>query len=275
MSAIFGKTAKINRVVTGTPDVYYELGGTVLEGRYDVRPSVNQEVGADTGRTLASQKVVAVKPMIDWTMNVRTLANYLLAYGIITANGAVPAHTLFFTDGSETFKLVDAKVDKVRITINQNDPIKAVVTALAKSYDTATAGTFLFKTDPAMYKNAVNLISIGGSPITKWRDIELSVDNNVLQETLGSSIAPAEVEEQEARHEITITRAKPAASLIADAYAGTPKTVILTLIDNQSSPVSKTLTFTDALISSEEIQVRELSIIYEKIVCKAKSVTIT
>jgi hypothetical protein len=274
MSAIFGKTYKINRVVTGTPDVYYQLGGTILEGRYDVRPTVNEEVGSDTGRTLASQKVVAVKPMIDFTMNVRVLADYLTAYAFITANGAVPAHTLYCTDGTETFKLTDAKVDKARITINQNDPIKAAISVLAKAYATATAGTFLFKTDPAMYKDAVTTLTIGGAPVLKWRDIEISVDNNVLQEILGTTIAPAEVEEQEARYEITITRAKPAASLIADAYAGTSKTVVIALVDKQGSPVTKTLTFTDALISTSELQDRELGIIYEKIVCKAKSVTI-
>jgi len=268
---IYGKNVKINRQ-SGT--TFYQLGGTILDAKYDPRPTVNQEVGSDTGRTLAADKVVSVKPQLEFTMNVRRLVDYLTTYCMITANGAVPAHDMIVTDGSETFKLFSCKADKIRITINQTDPIKAVVTVLALSYGTAATGTFLFRTEAPMYKDAVGTLTLDGT-VVNWKEIEISCDNNVLQEILGSTITPAAVEEQHALFEITITRAKPATSLIGAAYNGTAQTLVIELDDHQTSPVEKILTFTDCFISTSQLEDHELGIVYEKITVKAKTYTLT
>src|SRR4030042_4083591 len=268
---LYGKNVKINRQ-DGT--TFYELGGTIIDAKFDPRPTVNQEVGSDTGRTLADDKVVAVKPQLEFTMNLRRIVDYITTYCMITANGATPAHDLIVTDGSETFKLWGCKADKIKIKINQTDPITAVITVLTLSYGNTATGTFKVRTDEAMYKDAIGTLTIGGAAIVNWKEIEINIDNNVLQEILGSGITPAAVEEQHALYEITITRAKPASSLIGAAYNGTTQTLIIGISDNQTVPVEKIITFPTTFISSPEIQDHELGVVYEKITIKAKTVTI-
>jgi len=276
MSAQFGKAYKINRVVKGTPDVYHELGGTVLGGRIDPRVTVHEEVGSGEGRQLSAQKAVAVKPIIEWTQNIRRLEDYITTYAMITAEGVVPAHTLYVTDGAEHHDFSLAKVNSCRISIRQTASINAAISVFGKTRAAPTLGTFLYQTDPAMYKNAVTTLTLNTAPVTGWRDIEFGVDNNVVQEVLGTAITPAEVEEQEARYFMRITKARiGATSKFVDAYSGTVQDFVIALQDGQGTPVTKTFTFADMYLTTARIEDRELGMILHRIEAKGKSLVIS
>jgi len=275
VSTIFGKNWKVNRVVKGAPDVYYELGGTILDCRLDPRAAIAQEIGSGEGRQI-TQKVVAVKPVIEWTQNVRRLEDYIIGYAFISGEGAVPAHTLHVSDGTEHHELDGVKVNTCRVRITQTESIRADISALIKTRtELASVGTFKFRTDPAMFKDAVTTLTIGGASVTKWTEIEFAVDNNVLQEVLGTDLTPTEVEEQEARYTGRITRARSGSSLFADALSGTKKDVVIALKDNQSTPVTKTFTFTDALLRTSRIEDRALGIVFERIEWQGNKLTVT
>lgn len=274
MSAIYGKAWKINRVTKGTPDVYSKLGGTVLDARIDPRITIHEEVGSGEGRQISAQKIVAAKPVVEWTMNLRKLTDYITAYAMITAEGAVPAHTLYVTDGSEHHDFSLCKVNSCRITIRQTESIKAALSVFIKTHATATINTFLKNTEAAMYKDAVTTLTLNTDPITKWSEIEFGVDNNVLQEVLGTDITPSEVEEQEARCSMRITRARVGTEgKFAEALAGTVQDFVITLTD--ADELAKTFTFADMYLSVARKEDRGLGIVMERIEGKGKSLVIS
>jgi len=274
MSAQFGKNWKINRVVKGTPDVYHELGGSVLNARIDPRVTVYEEVGSGQ-RQLTAQKAVAAKPLVEWTQNIRRLDDYITTYAMITAEGVVPAHTLYVTDGVEHHDFSLAKVNEVRISIRQLESIKAAISVFGKTHNTPELGTFLYQTEAAMFKDAVTTLTLGAA-VTKWSDIEFGVNNNIIQEILGTTITPSEVEEKEARYFMRITRARVGAtSKFGDALDGTEQDFVIALVDKQTTPVTKTFTFADMVLTTSRIEDRGLGIVYERIEGKGKSLVIT
>jgi hypothetical protein len=154
------------------------------------------------------------------------------------------------------------------------ESIKAHIQVALKTDATPSVGTFLYHTDKAMYKDAVTTLTIGDA-ITGWSEIEFGVDNKVLQEVLGTDIQPTEVEEQEAVYSGHILRAKPAASKYATAIVGTPQTVVIWLVDNQSSPVTTKFTFADAYLKTAKIEDKALGLVFERIEWEGKSMVIT
>jgi len=275
MSAQFGKNWKINRVAKGTPDVYYQLGGTVLDAHIDPRITVHEEAGSGT-RQLVSQQVVAAKPVVEWTQTIRRLDDYITSYAMITAEGAVPAHTLYVTDGAEHHDFSSNKVNSCRISIRQLESIKAALSVFVKTHDVATLDTFLYRTDPAMYKDAVTTLTLNTVAVTKWSEIEFGIDNNVVQEILGTTILPSEVEEGEARYFMRITRGRVGAtSKFGEALSGTEQDFVIALTDNQSSPVTKTFTFADMLLRTARKEDRALGIIMERLEGVGKSMVIS
>lgn len=267
----YGINWKIGRYLNPT---YYALGGTVLEASLDPRVTVHEEAGSGQ-RQLASQKAVEAKPTLEWTQNIRRLADYINAYCMPTAEGAIPAHTLHVTDGIEPHELGGVKVNSCMITIKVSDSIKAKISAMIKTHTTASIGTFSEATEAAMYKNAVTSVTLGGGALTQWQQIEFGVDNKVLQETLGNQLMPAEVQEQEALYTMRITRAMNTASRFGLALAGTSQTFVIALTDNQSNPVTKTYTFADMYLTTARKEDRALGLIMEKIEGKGKSLVIT
>jgi len=276
MSAIYGKAWKINVVVKGTPDIYYPIGGTVLNAKIDARPTIHSEVGSGEGRQISAQKIVAAKPLIEWTMNIRDLEDYILESAMITDEGVVPAHVLYVTDGSEHHDFGLCKVNSCRITIRQLESIKAALSVFIKTHAPLTPETFNFRTFPAMYKNAVTTLTLNTVDVVKWSEIEFGVGNNVLQEILGVDILPSEVEEQEARYSMRITRARVGAtSKFGNALDGTTQDFVIALTDNEETPVTKTFTFADMYLSTTSKEDRGLGIVYERIEGKGKSMVIS
>jgi len=273
MSIVYGKDYQIN---VFTDPTYEALGGTVYEPTLDPNANVVTEVGCGEGaRTIATQKTVEVKPALRWTMNVRRLEDYITSKAFITAEGAVPAHVLAVKIGSEYHKLTGCKVNRCTLSIHQIESIKAQLEVFAKDREVGASWEFAKRTEEAMWKDAVTTFTIEATPVTNWSEIEITVDNKVLQEILGTSIKPSEVGEREAMYSGRILRAVSGTTLIADALAGTKKDIVIALTDQQSTPVTKTFTFADATLRSVPVKVRGLEIVYEEINWEGKSLVIT
>ena len=273
MSVVYGTDYQIN---VKNDTVYEPLGGTVYEPVLDPNASIVTEVGCGEGaRTIAAQKIVSAKPALRWTMNLRKLVDYITTKAMITAEGAVPAHDLTVKIGSEYHILGGCKVNTCRITIRQLESIKAALEVFAKTRTEGSSWTFEKATDDAMWKDALTTLTLGSTPITKWREVEFGVDNKVAQEILGVDILPTEVHEREAAYTGHIIRAVAGATEVADVLAGTPKDVVITLTDNQTTPVAKTFTFAGAYLKTSRISVRGLEMIVERIDWEAKTMVIT
>ena len=274
MSIAYGDKYKINRFES---PAYYGLGGTVMTATIDPDAEIATEVGCGEGtRAIAFRKIAAVRPKISWTQNIRRLVDYITLNALITAEGAVPEHNLAVDEGAGGLHLfTGCKVNTCRITIRQSESIKAALEVLAKARSTQTTWTFVKATDEAMYKTALTTLSIGGVAETKWQEVEFGVDNNVIQEMLGVSILPTEVGERQALYSGHIIRAVAQASLVPDVLTGTPKTIVITLTDNQATPVAKTFTFTNAELRRSQVQARGLDMIIERIEWEGKTMVIT
>ena len=267
---IYGKTFKINRYDTQ----YNPMGGTILNATLDPRIQTHMEAGT-AQRQLASHKVVAAKPVLDFEMNIRRLTDFITSHAMITAEGVVPAHTLYYTDGTESYKFENSKVNTCRISIKTLESVKANIQVALKSHAALSPSTFEFRTEDAMYKDAVTTLNIESAPVTGWSEIEFGVDNKVLQEVLGTDIEPTEVEEQEAVYTGHILRAKPSTSKYTTALDGTVQDIVIALQDNQSSPVTKTFTYANACLKTSKIEIRKLGLDFERIEWEGKSQVIS
>jgi len=274
MSIAYGDKYKINRFATPT---YYGLGGTVMTATIDPDAEIATEVGCGEGtRTIAFRKITAVRPKVSWTQNIRKLADYITLNAMITAEGVVPAHDLALDEGGGGFHLfTGCKVNTCRITIRQAESIKAALEVLAKARSTQTTWEFVKASEEAMYKTALTSLKIGANPETKWQEVEFGVDNNAIQEILGSEILPTEVGERQALYSGHIIRAVAQASLVSDVILGTPKTIEIKLTDKATTPVTKTFTFTNAELRRSQVQARGLDMVIERIEWEGKTMVIT
>jgi len=273
MSTVFGTDYQINRKVA---TVYYGLGGTPYEPTLDPDATIVTEVGCGEGsRAISAQKIVAVNPKLSWTMNVRKLDDYITLNGMITAEGAVPSHDLAVKIGTEYHLLTACKVNTCKITIRQKETVKAALEVLAKGRSAGASWTFVKATDAAMWKDSLITLSIAGTPVTNWSEVEFGVDNKVVQESLGVDILPTEMGEREAVYSGYILRAVNVATLIPDVISGTPKTIVMALRDNQGTPVTKTFTFANATLKTSRVNVRGLEMVMERIEWEAKGLVIT
>ena len=273
MSTVYGTDYQINRKSGAT---YYGLGGTPYDITLDPDATIVTEVGCGEGsRTIAAQKITEVRPKISWNMNVRKLQDYILNNAMISGEGAVPSHDLAVKIGSEYHLLTGCKVNTCKLTIRQKETVKAAIEVLAKDRSAGSSWTFAKATENAMWKNALTTLSIGGSSVTNWSEVEMGVDNKVIQEILGTNVKPTEIGEREAIYSGYILRTVNAATLVPDVISGTQKTVIITLTDNQTVPVAKTFTFANANLKTSRVNVRGLEIVWERIEWEAKGLVVS
>lgn len=224
-------------------------------------------------RTLDLLQQTGVVPGIDWTQTVKVLGDYITTYAMPTAQGAIIAHSLGYTDGAETNELKLAKVNRCNIVVRRGETIKAELSALAEDLATFSPATFLHKTEAAMDWTDAGL-SIE-STITNWREFGFGVDNNVKAEFLGTGLVPSDVEEGEAVYSGYAIISRKAASKFADVKAGVAKTVAITLTDHQTTPVATTFTFAAAILKISRVEVRGLGMELERIEWEAPGLVIS
>lgn len=273
MTYVYGKDYQIN---IKNASVYEAIGGTVYEPTLDPNAEVVTEVGCGEGaRTIAAQKLVSARPTLRWTMNIRRLADYITSKAMITAQGALPAHDLIVKIGTEYHILGSCKVNTCKLRVRQNESIKAELEVFAKTRTAGSTFTFASRADGAMWKNAVTTFTINTVAVTGWQEFDFGIDNKVVSEVLGTDILPTEVGEREALYTGRILRAVSGTTKIGDVLAGTEQDIVITLTDNQGTPVVVTFTFADCNIRSNPVRVRGLEMVFEEINWSGKGLVIS
>jgi hypothetical protein len=268
MSSTTGSSWKVGRYETTTP---YDLGGIPFDVKVTKHASVTKEAGTGT-RKLASIDSSGVYYTIDFKMKVQVLATFINVYCIPTAEGAITAASLYVTNGTTT-RGFTAYCNTCSIDINQTGAIVASIQMVAVANEDKTISITNAAQTP-MTKAAVTTLSIGGTTITKWTKISFGVNNNVKVISTGNGVAATEIFAQQAEYSGNITFVQTAA-LVYGYATDVVKDIIITLTDNQSSPVAKTYTFDDARASSNEYNVAELDITYESISWDCDELAIT
>ena len=272
MSSKFGKAFKLNRVVSGTPYTHYELGGRIIRAVPTMNGDTYREPVTGT-RTLDILKQTGVVPGIDFTMNIKRLEDYITTYAMITAQGAVPAHSLGYTDGYEQNEFAQSKVDRCNIVVRRGESIKAELSVLAEDLDTFSPATFLYHTEKAMMWNDATL-NIDGS-ITNWREFAFGVNNNVVAEFLGVGLTPSEVEELEALYSGYAIISRKVDSKFATVKEGSDVSIAIALTDHQTSPVTKNFVFADSILKISRVEVAGLGLELERIEWEAPGLVIS
>jgi len=224
-------------------------------------------------RALDVLKQTGVVPGLDWTMNLKILATYIEAYAMITAEGAVTAHSLGFTDGVEVNELKLAKVDRCNIVVRCGESVKAELSAIGEDMDEFVPATFLQDTEaPIVWTDAT--LSVG-SAVTNWREFAFGVNNNVVAEFLGTTLVPTDVEDLQAEYFGHAIISRKAASKFAGVKGGAETAIEITLADHQTTPVTTTFTLAKAILKSSRIEVPGLGLELERIEWEAPGLVIS
>jgi len=275
MSVKTGRDFQLNRYYfDGTTEYWYPLGiVNPCEPFVDVAELV-QEVGTGT-RKIQLLEPALVQPQINPTILVQRFA-YLIEYAFRSGEVEVPAHTLKWTDGLTYYTLEGCKVNTCEVTIPFSGAIKAVLNIQAKSLDdTPFTPSWVSWTEEPITKRDVTALTLGGVDILgRFIEVVFRADNRVVSEGRGTGITPQDVYEQEARYSGRIDLALTSAALLKDVYSGTKKTVVITLQDRQTTPVTKTFTFSDVVIKSRE-RVEGLRRIIERVEWEGARLTIS
>ncbi len=236
-----------------------------------MRGSIFKEPVTDS-RALGTLKGTGVVPGIDWTMNIKKLADYIEAYAMITAEGAITAHSLGYTDGYEKNELKKAMVDRCNIIVRRGESVKAELSAIGENMAVFVPVTFLQDTEEAMVWSDCTL-AIGGA-IDHWREFAFGVNNNVVAEFLGTGLMPTDVEAQQAEYFGHAIVSRKVASQLPAVKGASETIVAMTLANHESSPVTRTYTFAKAILKTSRVEVPGLGLELERIEWEAPGLVI-
>ncbi len=275
--SLTGKSYKLKRYAAGD----YHVGGILFYGSPDMNPTLTQEAGSGQYE-LALSKITGVMPKINWHMKLQRLGDFVADYSgtnkfaFVSDEGAQTAHTLYYTDGLDSFKFTDCYTNSCTVRIPLHGAITAELESLATTYASQAYGSDPSSiTDAVLTKANLNTLKIGNTSInTDWMTVDFGVTHNVKQENLGTTLPPADVYQQETKYFVNITRALKTQSFATGAYNATPQTITIQLNDNQTTPVKTKFTFTDMQMSAQSKEIRELGIIQERITCSGKDCTL-
>lgn len=269
--AYWGKSFKLNRIAGSTCSAI----GIPKNPRPHVRARSFTELGTEA-RTLSLRKAMEVLPGIEFDLVLQDFS-YLETYAMVTAEGVVPAHDIVFTDGVEIGKFSNCKVARCEMSVPRAS-VEAAITILAESYavvSPAPSWDTPIAFDPMTFMDVQSFTIGGGSDLkTLFRDLRFAVDNRVVAEYFGTGVTP-DVEEQEAVYSGSVVIPRTAAALLADVLTGTPVEVVISLKDHETTPVTKTFTFSDCILTLSRIEIRGLGIELERIEWEPTSLAIT
>jgi hypothetical protein len=211
---------------------------------------------------------------LDFKSKMQILTTYFNAYAMITAEGALPSHSLYTYDGITKRGFTGCLVDKASLEINQTGPIIGSYNVIATGNEDKDL-TITQDTEAVMTKAALTTLTVGGvSKLTKFTSVRMAVDNHVAKQASGTGHSITDAYAKHASYEIDIEIVKTAA--LTYGYDTTRQaTVVLALTDNQGTPVTKTYTFANMAVRSNAYRVDELGLTFEKINGEGNSVVIT
>ena len=248
------------------------MGGSVIRAVPTLRGSIFKEPVTDS-RQLGTLKGTGAIPGLDWTMNIKVLGTYIEIYAIPSAEGAITAHSLGYTDGIEVNELLKAMVDRCRILVRRGESVKAELSAVGEDLAVFVPATFLQDTEVAMDWTDCTL-DIGGA-VTNWREFAFGVNNNVVAEFLGTGLVPSDVEALQAEYSGHAIISRKGASQHAAVLGASETSIAIALANHETSPVTRTYTFAKAVLKTSNIEVPGLGFELERIEWEAPGLVIT
>ncbi len=259
MSSTTGKSWVIGRYATST---FYPLGGIAFDVKVDRKSSTTKQPGTGQ-RKLASTTTSGIYYVIDFKLKVQILASFITSYCMITAEGALPSFGLYVDDGITKRGFTGCYVNTCNLEVDQAGALVASIQVIAIANEDKTL-TGTSNTEAPMSKASVTAFTLGGNPLSKWTKIGFSINNNVEVLSTGNGVAMTEIFAKQAEYSGSIDFVKTAA--LAYGYTTTQVAdLVITLVDNQSSPATVTFTFDDVRANSDGYMVQELGITREKI----------
>jgi hypothetical protein len=196
-----------------------------------------------------------------------------MAYAMVTAEGTLPAHGLYVTDGSVKRGFTDCLIDRCDIEVDQTGSATAELTAFSIANE-AKDLTVTYDTEAPITKKGFTAVEIGLTSIAKFTSLRFGVVNNIARVPTGTTDVITELFARDPNYSGRLTFLKTASQPIFNWDATLKQNVLITIQDNQATPVSKTFTFTLAAMRSNPFDVEELNETYERIDWQGDKVTI-
>lgn len=270
MSTKTGINLSVGRYDGTTP---YALGMRVTSCKVKKLPLHNTDE-AGTATRQVDQTSTGFYYEIQLRGKVKRFTDYITTYCMITAEGNLPSHNIYVDDGIESRGFTGCYVDKCNISGRQNGVVMADITIKALA-DEVKDLTITEATEAPISKAGVSTISFGGAAKTKWTTWNFAVDNHVQVVATGNGVAATEIYAKEATYSGQVQFVKTAGFVFGFGTSVTNSTVVYTIVDNQSSPVTKTFTFASAKFESNEYGPEELDLNYETVTWRGYSLVIS
>jgi hypothetical protein len=269
-STVTGVTQKIGTYEGTTPS---SLGGKIVSSSGPEKRVLNQTESPSTGTRQVDLNTTGIYWAIPFRMKLQILSKFLIGKCFVSNEGELESFNLYYQDGATKKGFANALVDTCKISIDQQGFIVADVSPLALAPE-AKDFTITPDTERVMTKAAVTL-TIGGTEVTGWESIDITVNNHVTVASSGNGDAATDLFAKEATYEISVKLFKKAALQFGEDSTTKQKTIVLTITDNQTVPVAVTFTWVNAELSSNNNSLEGLGIVYEDIKAKAKNLVIT
>lgn len=207
-------------------------------------------------------------------MNLKRLADYVIGYAFVSAEGDLPEHELRYTDGVDDMKLTGAKADKCRVSVRSGGRARVSLEAVGKDLASESFGTVSESDDEPIDFTGFTTVNFGGA-IANWKEVEFGVDNGVLAEILGTTLTPSVVESADCLYSGHLIISRAAASKLPQAIAGGTAQLQIAITDNQSTPVTKTFTWAEALYKRVTVEVPGAGLELERIEWESNGLVIS
>jgi len=268
MSSTTGKSWAIGTYVDSTPA---NLGGIPFDVKITKKATVTKESGTGQ-RKLASIDTSGIYWVIDFKLKVQVLATFINAKCMITAEGALPSFNLYTDDGTTKRGFTGCYVNTCQIDVGQTGAMTASIQVIALANEDKTL-TITQATEAPMTKASVTAPVINGVTITAWQKISFGVNNNVEVVATGNGAAMTEIFAKQAEYSGSIQLVKKASMIFAYS-TDVNGDLVLAFVDNQSSPITKTYTFDEVGMASNDYSVRELDVTIESVSWEGDELTI-
>jgi len=270
----WGKEFNLNRYYYDVVDNWQSLGGIPKPCYPESLAREIAEPGTGT-RRFVTLDVAERRFRISPTLLLQRLSPYLTTYAIASGEAGIAAHQLDWTDGAETKKMTDCKVNRCSFIIPHPEKITCELEIFGKNIEDQTKSPSweTYSERVLTFKN-VSLLQINDVDVSNWKRIEFGVDNHVGEESLGTEPKPAEVEELEAEYFVRLVLSRKGASKLGSVGVGNDEKVEIAITDNKPTPVTTTFTFTEAVLTRSRIEVPGMGFLLERLEFMPRKLTI-
>jgi len=272
-----GKDFRLQRFTDGVTPTYHNLGGIVEPCEPVVGGEPITAVGVGV-RQLALLKTARSFAQINPTILLQVLDDYITSHAMISGEGSVPEHILRWTDGVENRGLKKAKVSTCELRLVHGDILRAdlVVEGLYDATTFTPSWESEYDFDPITH-DKLTTFTIGAYDFKdEFKELVWGVDHNLEREYAGPTLEPRGLIEKEAIYRGSFLITKEATDdLLEGARIGTEWDIVISIEDNQPTPVTKTFTFDDVILTDVRLIKRGLGAEYRRVAWQGAKLTIT